>query len=134
MRQIAPAALALVFLLPVVTHAQDAETIGTQCEWFNTTDYNADGSCFDAEPTPKVATLVPFTPEIPGRPEPLSMAVEVNTDGTVAAVLVITRSDNQIFTRAVIDFARSIEYNPARKDGQAVRGWTEQVFVAGPRQ
>ena len=134
MRRIALAALAFGFLLPMVAHAQDEETIVTQCELFNTTDYNADGSCFDAEPRPKAATLVPLTPEIQGSPGPISMAVKVNTDGTVAVVLIITRSDNQVFTKAAIDFARSIEYNPALKDGQAVVGWTQQVFVPGPRQ
>ena len=134
MRRIAPAALAFVFLLPMVAHAQDEETIVTQCEIFNSTDYNADGSCFDTQPRPKVATLVPLTPEIEGRPSPATLAVKVNADGSVALALVIGPSDNSAFTEAALLFARSIEYNPAQKDGQAVRGFTLQVFLPGLRQ
>ncbi len=112
----------------------DEEAIVTQCETFNNTDYNADGSCFDAQPRPKAATLVPLPPEIEGRPSPATLAIKVNIDGTVALVLPIAPSDDAAFTQAALQFANSIEYNPAQKNGQAVVGWTQQVFYPGRRQ
>ncbi len=112
----------------------EEEPLASQCETFNTTDYNADGSCFDAQPRPKVAPFVPLTPEMPDRPSPATLAIKVNTDGTVALVLPIVPSDNAAFTQAALVFARSIEYNPAQKNGQVVVGWTQQVFYPSRRQ
>ena len=112
----------------------EEEPPASQCETFNTTDYNVDGSCFDAQPRPKAATIVPLTPEIEGRPSPVTLAIKVNIDGTVALVLPIAPSDNAAFTQAALVFARSIEYNPAQKNGQAVVGWTQQVFYPGRRE
>ena len=112
----------------------EEELLASQCETFNTTDYNADGSCFDSQPRPMAATIVPLTPEIQGRPSPATLAIKVNIDGTVALVLPITNSDNAAFTQAALVFAKSIEYNPAQKNGQAVVGWTLQVFYPGRRQ
>ena len=112
----------------------EEEPPASQCETFNTTDYNVDGSCFDAQPRPKVPTIVPLTDNIPGRPSPATLAIKVNIDGTVALVLSITNSDNAAFTQAALLFAQTIEYNPAQKNGQAVVGWTLQVFYPGRRQ
>ena len=100
----------------------------TQCETFNTRDYNVDGSCFDAQPRPRVATLVPLPAGIQERPSPATLAIKVNIDGSVALVLPINPSDNAAFTQAALVFARDIEYNPAQKNGQPVVGWTQQIF------
>ncbi len=106
----------------------EEEVPEVQCETFNTIDYNIDGSCFDAQPRPRVATLVPLPAEIQDRPSPATLAVKVNVDGSVALVLTVSPSDNPAFTQAALVFARDIEYNPAQKNGQPVVGWTQQRF------
>ncbi len=105
----------------------------SQCEDLNNS-YNADGSCFDVQPRPLEATLVPLTSAIEGRPSPAMLGIKVNADGSAAEVRVLTLSDNSAFTAVAIQFANSIAYNAAQKDGQPVVGWTRQLFFPGPRQ
>ena len=104
----------------------------SQCEDLNPS-YNADGSCFDSQPRPLAAPLVPLTSAIQGRPSPATLGIKVNDDGSVVEVRVLTLSDNAAFTAAAIQFANSIGYNPAQKDGQPVIAWTQQVFHPLPR-
>ncbi len=105
----------------------------SQCEDLNQS-YNADGSCFDSQPRPLAAPLVPLTSSIQGTPTPATLGIQVNVDGSVIEVRIVTGSDIAAFTAAAINFANSIRYNPAQKDGQPVIGWTRQVFFPGPRQ
>ena len=104
----------------------------SQCEELNES-YNADGSCFDSQPRPLAAPLVPLTSAIQGTPSPATLAIKVNADGSVALVSIVTPSDNAAFTAAAIQFAGSIGYNAAQKDGQPVTAWTRQPFYPEPR-
>jgi TonB family protein len=104
----------------------------SQCDVLNNT-YNADGSCFDSQPRPLAATLVPLTAEIQEMPSTATLGVKVNPDGSVAQVQIITPSDNSTFNILAVEFAQSIRYNAAQKDGQPVVGWTRQVFYPQPR-
>ncbi len=108
-------------------------TLISQCEDLGES-YNADGSCFDVQPRPLEATLVPLTAAIQSRPSPATLGIKVNADGSIAEVRIVTLSDNAAFTAAAIQFANSIAYNPAQKDGQPVVAWTRQLFFPGPRQ
>ena len=96
--------------------------------------YNADGSCFDSRPQPKVAPLVPLTADITGTPSQPILGIKVRANGSVETVIVLTGSDDGAFTVLAVEFARSIEYNPAQKDGQPVAAWTQQLFYPAPRQ
>jgi TonB family protein len=105
----------------------------SQCEALGPS-YNADGSCFDRQPQPKAAPLVPLTADVSGTPSQAIIGIKVKADGSVETVTVLTPSDDAAFTVLAVEFARSIEYNPAQKDGQTVAAWTQQVFYPGPRQ
>ncbi len=108
-------------------------TLISQCDELNDS-YNADGGCFDVQPRPLQATLVPLTSDIVGTPSQAMLGIKVNADGSVAQVVLITPSDNTAFNQAALRFANSIPYNPAQKDGQPITAWTKQLFFPGPRQ
>lgn len=105
----------------------------SQCETLGLS-YNADGSCFDRRPQPKVAPLVPLTADITGTPSQVIIGIKVRADGSVEFVIVLTRSNDAAFTVLAVEFARIIEYNPAQKDGRPVTAWTQQLFYPAPRQ
>ena len=96
--------------------------------------YNADGSCFDRQPSPKAAPFVPLTADITGTPSQVIIGIKVRADGSVETVTVLTGSDDGAFTVLALRFAESAEYNPAQKDGQPVTAWTRTVFFPGPRR
>ena len=89
---------------------------------------------FQSEPQPKVAPLVPLTADITGTPSQAIIGIKVRADGSVEKVTVLTPSNDPAFTVLAVQFARSIEYNPARKDGQPVTAWIQQLFYPGPRR
>lgn len=105
----------------------------SQCEALGPS-YNADGSCFDRQPQPKAAPFVPLTAEITGTPSQAIIGIKVRADGSVETVTVLTPSNDAAFTVLAVEFARSIEYNPAQKGGQPVVAWTQQPFYPGSRQ
>jgi hypothetical protein len=105
----------------------------SQCEALGPS-YNADGSCFDRQPQPKAAPLVPLTADVTGTPSQAIIGIKVRADGSVEFVTVLTPSNDVAFTVLAVEFAKSIEYNPAQKDGQPVTAWTQQLFYPGPRQ
>ena len=104
----------------------------SQCETLGPS-YNADGSCFDRQPSPKAAPFVPLTADITGTPEQAIIGIKVKADGSVEFVTTLTPSNDAAFTVLALEFARSIEYNPAQKDGQPVTAWTQQIFFPAPR-
>jgi TonB family protein len=104
----------------------------SQCELLNDS-YNADASCFDSQPRPLVATLVPLTAEIQGTPSNATLGIKVNPDGSVAQVQIITPSDYDSFNILAVEFAQAIRYNAAQKDGQPVTAWTRIIFFPRPR-
>lgn len=108
-------------------------TLITQCDDL-AESYNADGSCFDVMPRPLEATLVPMTSAIQGNPTPATLGIQVAADGSFVTVVIVTPSDNPAFTTAAVQFAATIRYNAAQKDGQPVGAWTQQLFYPGPRQ
>ncbi len=105
----------------------------SQCEELGAS-YNVDGSCYDRRPQPKVAPLVPLTADITGTPSQVIIGIKVREDGSAETVTVLTPSDDGAFTVLALEFARSIEYNPAQKAGQPVAAWTQQPFFPEPRQ
>ncbi|MEE8477216.1 MAG: energy transducer TonB, partial [Gemmatimonadales bacterium] len=105
----------------------------SQCETLGPS-YNADGGCFDRRPQPKVAPLVPLTADVTGTPSQAIIGIKVKADGSVETVTVLTPSNDPAFTVLAVEFARSIEYNPAQKGGQPITAWTQQLFYPGPRQ
>ncbi|MCZ6858342.1 MAG: PEGA domain-containing protein, partial [Gemmatimonadetes bacterium] len=108
-------------------------TLITQCDDL-AESYNADGSCFDVMPRPLEATLVPLTSAIQGTPTPATLGIQVAADGLFVTVVIVTPSNNPAFTTAAVQFAATIRYNAAQKDGQPVAAWTQQLFYPGPRQ
>ena len=95
--------------------------------------YNADGSCFDTQARPLEATLVSLTSDIQNTPSPVLLGIKINADGSVVEVQIVTASNTADFTILAVEFAKSIEYSPATKDGDAVATWTRQIFRPGRR-
>jgi hypothetical protein len=94
--------------------------------------YNVDGSCFDARPNPLASPLVPLTPEIPDSPAPgrVMLMIQVGIDGKAMVVRNAgAPSPNTAFMLAAINYAKSIEYKPAEKNGAKVVAWLTQPFL-----
>ncbi len=121
--------------LPVRMQAIPVEPapVVSQCESYDDT-YNADGRCFDALPQLQDSPFVPLTSEIAGTPSQVTLLIEVRTDGSVGQVTLRIPSDDSQFTIAAINFARTLRYNPAQKDGDPVRALKQEVLLPGARQ
>jgi serine/threonine protein kinase len=81
----------------------------SQCNDFNET-YNLRSECFDARPVPRVAPLVPLTPQIAGMPTEAILAIQVGADGSVLRVLQVRPSNMPQFTILALRFAREMQF------------------------
>ncbi len=92
-------------------------------------DYNRDHSCYDAPPRALAAPLVPIDERIQGEPSPAILWVLVSAEGRPLRVQAAAHSDDPVFTQLAQDFALSLRYNPAQKDGRPVEGWVQMLFL-----
>lgn len=86
-------------------------------------DYNAGGECFDTPPSPRAAPLLEVPPEVDGIPRPTTLWVQIDDTGRAVRVVVAEPSNSGAFTAAATEFATALGYDPAVKDGRAVRAW-----------
>ena len=105
----------------------------SQCEQFNNS-YNLYDDCFDSAASPRAAPLVPLTDDIEGVPSATVLVLRVEADGTVSTVLPRNPSNNPRFTILAVQFATELRFDPATKNGQAVRAWQQQVFQPAQRR
>jgi hypothetical protein len=102
--------------------------IGGQCQTPGVESYNLNNLCFDDRPVATVAPLVPIGEETTGTPKPSIVLVLVQADGTVGRVTSKQISDNPSFHLKALEFAKTLTFRPAQKDGQAVAAWFEVLL------
>ena len=105
-----------------------------QCDRPLEVGYNAEQACFDVSPEQLGSErfAVPLTTALPMRPEnPAILVIQVLEDGTPATVLIKDPSDVSEFATQAAEFAKTLTYEPATKDGVAVSAWVELEFHAG---
>ena len=107
------------------------ETPDFQCDRFGEADYNYNNSCFEVAPRPVAGatTLITLTDRVPRVPrQPAVLSIQVRANGMPGTVLIHTPSDVGEFTLLAIQFASSVVFDPATKNGRAVVGWTTVTF------
>ena len=87
--------------------------------------YNQDGSCFDTRPTPMTAPYVFLPADAPDMPRLAIVVVHVSADGTTLEVRRFSPSNAESFNVAAQDFAKSLHWSPALKDGNPVASWVQ---------
>ncbi|MEO8201117.1 MAG: protein kinase [Gemmatimonadota bacterium] len=90
--------------------------------------YNADRSCFDQRPRPAKPPFVPLTSGIEGTPRSSVLLIKVSADGKSLEVRPFNPSNDATFERLARQYAESMEWRPATKNGVAVIGWTQMAF------
>jgi len=103
-----------------------------QCDNPGESTYNLNSVCFDLRPQPRVAPLVPVPEGVGGAPTPAVLLLRVAEDGSVEQVRIVTRSSEDLFTVAAVEFAKEMDFGPAQKSGQPVAAWTRQPFQPRP--
>ncbi len=95
--------------------------------------YNQDGSCFDTRPTPMTAPYVFLAADAPDMPRLAIVVVHVSADGTTLEVRRFSPSNVESFNVLAQDFAKTLHWSPALKDGNPVESWV-QLQVLPQRQ
>jgi serine/threonine protein kinase len=94
--------------------------------------YNADGSCFDERPKPVSPPFVALPDGMTGSPRPSLLWVKVSAEGRTLDLRRLRPSDDSTFERAAHDFAWTVTWHPALKDGAPVEAWTQMLFPPQP--
>lgn len=87
------------------------------------------GLCYDSRPQPLNPTRVPVPSDIDGVPSGVVLIVKVSRQGRTLAVRTRFPSNEPGFTKAVEDYAQSLRWTPALREGQPVDGWTQAAFT-----
>jgi serine/threonine-protein kinase len=126
-------------LLPVGAPAQAATTPPAQTTPAQPVDrcspgraYNA-ASCFDERPKPVEPPFVPLPDGVTGTPRPAQLWVKVSAEGRTVDIKRLRPSDDTAFEQAARDFAWTIAWHPAMKDGAPVEAWTQMLFPPQPQ-
>jgi hypothetical protein len=90
--------------------------------------YNADRSCFDQRPRPVNPPFVPLTAGIEGTPRSSVLLIRVSAEGKSLEVRAFNPSNDAGFERLARQYAATMEWRPATKDGVPVTGWTQMAF------
>ncbi len=94
--------------------------------------YNA-AACFDERPKPVDAPFVPLPAGFEGKPRPSQLWVKVSAEGRTVDIQRLRPSDDTAFEQAARDFAWTVTWHPALKDGAPVEAWTQMLFPPQPQ-
>jgi serine/threonine-protein kinase len=94
--------------------------------------YNRDGSCFDERPKPVTPPYVPVPETVQGTPRASIMWIKVSPEGRTLDVRRLRPSNDEAFEVTARDFAWSLTWHPALKDGAPVEAWTQMIFPPQP--
>jgi hypothetical protein len=89
--------------------------------------YNA-ATCFDERPKPVEPPFVPLPDGLAGTPQPSQLWVKVSAEGRTLDIQRLRPSDDSAFEQAARDFAWTVTWHPALKDGAPVEAWTQMLF------
>ncbi|HEU4763681.1 MAG TPA: protein kinase [Gemmatimonadales bacterium] len=96
-----------------------------QCDTPGIPTYNADDLCWDVRARPRTPPAVPYANT---GASPSILWVLVSSDGTTAEVRPVRPSTDAGFEAAAREFAKTMSWSPATKDGNAVDGWTQVLL------
>jgi serine/threonine-protein kinase len=91
-------------------------------------NYNLNRSCFDQRPRPVNPPFVPLTSEIEGTPRSSVLLIQVSAEGKSLQVRQFNPSNDAAFERLARQYAATMDWRPAIKNGVAVVGWTQMAF------
>ena len=94
--------------------------------------YNQDNLCFDARPVPLASTLLPMPNDAPVIPREAILLFHVSRSGETMAVRLFVRSNVETFNDQALDIAKTLHWNPAQKNGEAVDAWVQWPFKPVP--
>jgi len=87
--------------------------------------YNKDQVCWDTRPAPVAPPRVPVPARMTPLPGPVVLLVKVGVNGATAEVATLRPSESAEFNDLAGQYAITMKWTPARKDGVAVEGWTQ---------
>lgn len=90
--------------------------------------YNLDHSCFDQRPKPLSATFIDIPAGVARTPRASVLWIQVSAEGKTLDVRPSRPSNNLRFERTARKLAWTLSWQPARKDGAPVVGWTQWIF------
>ena len=108
--------------------AEDAITARPAARCAPGPGYNADGSCFDERPKPVAPPFVALPEGVEGAPRPSLLWIKVSAEGRTVDLRRLRPSDNAEYERAARNFAWTVTWHPALKDGAPVEAWTQMLF------
>jgi serine/threonine-protein kinase len=85
--------------------------------------------CYDTRPQPLGPTRVRVPDAVDGVPSNVILVVKVSRQGRTLALKTRVPSNEPAFTKAVEEYAHTLRWTPAVRDGQSVDGWTQAAFV-----
>jgi TonB family protein len=87
--------------------------------------YNKDQVCWDVRPLPVAPPRVPVPAAMTPLPGSVVLLVKVNVDGTTAEMATLRPSESEAFNGLANEYAATMRWRPASKDGVAVVAWTQ---------
>ena len=91
-------------------------------------NYNLNRACFDQRPRPVNPPFVPLTSSIEGTPRSSVLLIQVSAEGKSLQVRQFNPSNDAAFEQLARQYASTMDWRPAMKDGVAVMGWTQMAF------
>jgi serine/threonine protein kinase len=89
--------------------------------------YNIDNLCFDTRPIPLSPTFINI-PADAMMPRRSILYIRVSKEGKTMDARVHMASNDQTFDQQAIDLARTLQWNPALKNGDPVEAWVQWPF------
>jgi serine/threonine protein kinase len=89
--------------------------------------YNVDNLCFDTRPVPLSPTFITL-PAGAMMPRASILYVKVSREGKTLLARVHTASNEPSFDLQAIDLAKTLQWNPAHKNGEPVDAWVQWPF------
>jgi serine/threonine protein kinase len=90
--------------------------------------YNQDNLCWDTRPTPLSPTFIPVPADAPVFPRQAILLIKVSSTGTTVEARVYLPSNVPTFNNQALDMAKTLHWNPAQKNGEAVDAWVQWPF------
>ena len=109
------------------------QTPRAQCTSPTQANYNLGGACYDALPRLLGDPRVPLTRAVGSNPSPVTVWVQVGTDGRPVSRAPAQQSNDPQFTLLALQYAMNQTSQPAQKDGRAVQAWFQIRLFPGSR-
>ena len=91
-------------------------------------NYNLNRACFDQRPRPVHPPFVPLTAEIEGTPRSSVLLIQVSAEGKSLQVRQFNPSNDAAFEQLARQYATTMAWRPATRNGTPVMGWTQMAF------